>query len=282
VSNNTPPKADSASPKADSARFVAFDLETTGLIAGVDRIVEMGAVLFEGEQVLEEHAQLIDPGIPMPPAASRINGITDDMLKGRPTVCEALPCFLGLLSQGTPVAHNACFDVGFLSADIALAGCTPPPGPVLDTRGMAKRAFPGRFSYSLVNLVRDNNLEVPGAHRALADAHACRLLFLLCTAVIGMSDGTGALRGACAPPLDFAENAPRQARTAALLQQALQEGTPVAIAYRSARGERTERTIRPLGFDSAGGVLMVNAFCELRNTERTFRLDAILEVRPAE
>jgi DNA polymerase-3 subunit epsilon len=310
VSNNAPPKADSAPPKADSGRFVAFDLETTGLVAGVDRIVEMGAVLFEGEQVLEEYQQLVDPGVPMPAAASRVNGITDDMLRGRPTVAEALPCFLALLRRGTPVAHNACFDVGFLSADIEISGCLPPPGPVLDTRGMAKRAFPGRFSYSLANLVRDHHLEVPGAHRALADAHACRLLFQLCTDVIGKADEKGdaagngpptaggrlapggplaagnrldrELRGACAPPLDFSENAPHQVRTAAQLQRALREGTPVTIEYRSARGELTERTIQPLAFDTMGGALVIIAFCELRGSERTFRLDAILEVRPAQ
>jgi DNA polymerase III subunit epsilon len=276
-------------PKADAGRFVAFDLETTGLIAGVDRIVEMGAVLFEGEQVLEEYAQLVDPGIPMPAAATRVNGITDAMLRGRPTVAEALPCFLALLCRGTPVAHNACFDVGFLSADIEICGFLPPPGPVLDTRGMAKRAFPGRFSYSLANLVRDHHLEVPGAHRALADAHACRALFLLCAEVIeksprpaGVADLLGReLRGACAPPLDFSENAPREARTAAQLQRALREEASVTIEYRSARGERTERTIRPLAFDTMGGALVINAFCELRGSERTFRLDAILEVRPA-
>jgi DNA polymerase III subunit epsilon len=289
VSSNTPPKADLTPPKADSM-FVAFDLETTGLIAGVDRIVEMGAVLFNEERVLEEYAQLVDPGVPMPEAATRVNGITDGMLRGRPTVEQALPCFLSLLCRGTPVAHNACFDVGFLCADIELSGCLPPPGPVLDTRTMAKRAFPGRFSYSLANLVRDNHLEVPGAHRALADAHACRLLFQLCARVIGKDDRLAReLRGACAPPLDFTENAPRQARTAAQLQRALRDGSSVTIVYRaaaggfgSARGELTERTIQPLAFTAQGGALMVNAFCELRNAERTFRLDGILEVRPAQ
>jgi DNA polymerase III subunit epsilon len=257
------------------ARYVAFDLETTGLIAGVDRIVELGAVLFEEDQVLDTWDQLVDPGIPMPAAAGRVNGITDDMLAGKPRIEDVLPGFLSFLGRGTPVAHNACFDVGFLCAAMDQAGCTPPPGPVLDTRGLAKRAFPGRFSYSLANLSRDYRLEVSGAHRALADAHTCRLLFLLC------GETAPARSGACGPPLDFTENAPQGPRTAALLKKAMDHEGLVDIEYRSTRGELSARTIKPLSFSTMGGALVVNAFCGLRNMERTFRLDSILAARPA-
>ena len=251
--------------------MAAFDVETTGLIPGVDRIVELGAVLFQGEDVLETFDQLVDPGIPMPQDARKVNGICDGMLQGMPSVAAALPPFLALVSKGTPVAHNAVFDVGFLSVDIMAAGLEAPQGPVLDTRILARRAFPGRFSYSLSNLVRDLSIEVTGAHRALADAHACRLFYLQCV----RAGGVEKLARSCGEPLDFTVHAPRFARTAALLQRAIAAGAEVGITYRSARGEKTERTIRPLSFSCMGGSVGVVAFCSLRNEKRTFLLDSI-------
>ena len=164
-----------------SVPYVAFDVETTGLIPGVDRILELAAVMFEGGRVLDCFQLLVDPRVCIPQAASRVNGITDQMVNGAPPIEEALPGFLGFLGKGTPVAHNATFDVGFITADARRTGQVPPAGPVLDTRGLARRAFPARASYSLQNLSRDLRLE-QGTHRALADAHACRQLFLRCPA----------------------------------------------------------------------------------------------------
>jgi DNA polymerase III epsilon subunit family exonuclease len=264
----------SPDPAAPSV-LAAFDVETTGLIPGVDRIVELGAVLFRGEEVLAAFDQLVDPGIPMPPEAQKVNGISDRMLQGMPEISAALPPFLALLSKGTPVAHNAVFDVGFLSTDIIAAGLEAPESPVLDTRVLARRAFPGRFSYSLANLVRD--LGVQGAHRALADAHACRLLYLQCMRAAGVEK----LTRSCGEPLNFTTHAPRLARTAAAIQNAIAAGEEVEIAYRSAQGERTVRTIRPRAFSCMGGSIGVVAFCSLRNERRTFLLDSITLLQPA-
>ncbi len=266
-----------SAPAVAQPLLAAFDVETTGLIPGVDRIVELGAVLFQGENVLGTFDQLVNPGIPMPPEAQAINGISDSMLQGMPDIAAALPPFLALLSRGTPVAHNAVFDVGFLSTDILAVGIEAPEGPVLDTRSLARRAFPGRFSFSLANLVRDLGLDVKGAHRALSDAHACRLLYLECV----KAGNIETLTHSCAEPLNFTTHAPRVARTAAALKQAIVAGEEVEIAYRSARGEQTVRTIRPRAFSCMGGSVGVVAFCSLRNEKRTFLLDSITVLRAA-
>ena len=141
--------------KADQAVFAAFDTETTGLIAGVDSVVEVAAVVFRGDEVLAEHEQLVDPGIPIPAAVQAINNISDQMVRGQPTIGQALPGFLAVLGQGIPVAHNAVFDVGFLVPAVQRLGAELPARPVLDTRGLARAAFPGRQSYSLERLCRE-------------------------------------------------------------------------------------------------------------------------------
>jgi DNA polymerase III subunit epsilon len=261
--------------------IVAFDVETTGLVAGVDHVVELGAVAFKGDEVLDTFSRLVNPGVPMPCAAGRVTGITDEMLAEAPPAAAALPGFLCLLGRGTPLAHNAGFDVGFVCMEAEEAGLPVPRGPVLDTRGLARRAFPGRFSYSLGNLSRDLQLEMPVAHRALADAHACRRLFQACARNLAGEDELTIkdLARLSGDPLDFSCHAPRQPRTARLFQQALAHGSMVEISYRSSTGAVTERTIKPLSFSLVGGNVAVVAFCTLRNDTRTFCLDSIVGAR---
>jgi DNA polymerase III epsilon subunit family exonuclease len=268
--------------------IVAFDVETTGLVAGVDRVVELAAVAFRGDEIIEAFSRLVNPGVPMPPVAARITGITPELLARAPPPAAALPELLSVLARGTPVAHNAAFDVAFLGDELESAGLAAPEGPVLDTRGLARRAFPGRYSYGLANLSRDLALAAPRAHRALADADTCRQLFQVCVKKLG-SDGLAAgaapglpladLMRLSGAPLDFAAHAPRLPRIARLLKQAITAGTMVDICYRSVEGALTGRRIRPLEISVVGGNVAVVAHCMLRNDKRTFFLDSITEAR---
>jgi len=261
--------------------FVAFDVETTGLIAGVDRVVELAAVVFQGDEVREAFSALVNPGVPIPPAVSRVTGITDETLAGAPPPAGPLAVFLRTLCRGTPVAHNAVFDVGFVLTEAVEAGLDLPEGPVLDTRGLARRAFPGRYSYGLGNLVRELSIEMAGAHRALADAHACRALFRECLRKLAR-DGEPTveeLARLSGGPLDFRAHAPRQPGIARMLHKAVTAGSAVQITYRSTDGEVTDRMIMPLSITCVGGNPAVTAFCTLRNENRTFFLGSITEAR---
>ena len=71
-------------------RFIAFDLETTGTVPGVDKIVEIGAVRFIDGVPEAIFATLIDPLRPIAPGATAVNGISDDMVKGKPTIDKIL------------------------------------------------------------------------------------------------------------------------------------------------------------------------------------------------
>lgn len=160
-------------------RFVAFDLETTGTLAGVDQIVEIGAVLFD--EVGEPEAvftTLIDPGVPMPEAASRVNGITDDMLKGRPKVTDVLHHFADFCEDLPLVAHNAPFDTQFLAADIKKHESPAPIGVILDSCAIARKVYPGLANYKLGTLVQHLGIDGKGFHRAEADANFCGQLFV--------------------------------------------------------------------------------------------------------
>lgn len=167
-------------------RFVAFDLETTGILPGVDRIVEVGAIRFVDGEVDAVYSTLVNPLIPIPEAASRVNGISDHMVVGKPTIEQLLPSFADFCGLDPMVAHNAAFDVQFLVSDIKKFETPAPKGLVFDTYAMAKKVLPGLANYRLGTLVQHLNIPASEFHRAEADAGYCGRLFMhLCQRIAG-------------------------------------------------------------------------------------------------
>ncbi len=171
--------ADLKSP-VSTITFTAVDFETTGLYSATDRIVEFGAVKFLGAQVIETFDRLANPGIPMPPDAMSVCGISDSDLIGAPPVADLIPEFVQFLGDSVLIAHNAPFDLGFLRTAVLSAGIPEVGNSVIDTQALAIKAFPRRKSYALQNLARELVLPVNQAHRALDDATMCMRLFRRC------------------------------------------------------------------------------------------------------
>lgn len=159
-------------------RFIAFDLETTGTVPGVDQIVEIGAVRFIDGQVDAIFSTLINPLKPIPPGATAVNQITDQMVEGKPTIDFLLEPFAEFCGADPLVAHNAPFDSQFLLADIKKHELPAPRGLVLDTLPIARKVFPGLPNYKLGTLVQ--HLKIPSSqfHRAEEDASYCGRLFI--------------------------------------------------------------------------------------------------------
>ncbi len=160
-------------------RFIAFDLETTGTVPGVDQIVEIGAIRFLNGVPDAIFATLINPGVPMPEAASAVNGITDQMLVGQPKITDVLEPFGEFCGDDIMVAHNAPFDTQFLASDYKkFEFAVGPRGIVLDTCAMARKILPGLANYKLGTLVQHLSIQASGFHRAEADASYCGQLFI--------------------------------------------------------------------------------------------------------
>ncbi|MBC7370906.1 MAG: 3'-5' exonuclease [Bdellovibrionaceae bacterium] len=158
-------------------RFIAFDLETTGTVPGVDRIVEIGAVRFIDGVPEAIFATLIDPLRPIAPGASAVNGISDDMVRGKPLIESVLPSFAEFCGDDILVAHNAPFDAQFLTADIKRHEAVAPTGIIIDTLPIARKVFPGLPNYKLGTLVQYLKIPTTGFHRAEEDATYCGHLF---------------------------------------------------------------------------------------------------------
>ena len=266
---------------SSNTAFTAFDIETTGLTPVVDRIVEIGAVRFCGNQVVDTFDELVDPLRPISHGASSVNGITDEMVQGKPTIEEVLSRFLEFLGDAVPVAHHAPFDVGFLAYEISRLNLSTPDRPVLDTCVIPKRLFPHAGSYSLENLARFLGIKSETFHRALADAMVCMKILNRCVvemggleqvSLSGILEMNGHSVGLCTGGIVLDE--PYQP-----LQAALENGDEMEITYRDARGALSARTITPLSLGVFRGAVMMEAFCHLRKGKRNFRLDRIVEIR---
>lgn len=158
-------------------RFIAFDLETTGTVPGVDRIVEIGAVRIDNGQVDAVFSTLIDPQIAIPPGATAVNGITNEMVAGKPLIEDVLNSFAEFCGTDVLVAHNAPFDCQFLVSDIRKFESEAPKGIVLDTLPMSRKLIPGLANYKLGTLVQHFKIPSTDFHRAEEDATYCGMVF---------------------------------------------------------------------------------------------------------
>lgn len=154
------------------AEFVVFDVETTGLDPDRHELIEIGAIRVRRDEVRQATYQaLIRPSRKIPPKITQLTGITQDMVErdGLP-LKEALAGFVEFIGSCRLVAHNVDFDAAFLRAALRQAGIDKPGNPLSCSLDMARRAWPKRRSYRLVDLARDHKLDGSDAHRALADA----------------------------------------------------------------------------------------------------------------
>ncbi len=160
--------------------FTVFDTETTGLEPKQCRVVEAGAIRFDSRGIIARFNVLINPGSPMPPEVSKINGITDDMLKKQPNAAAVIPDFMRFIGDSVLIAHNAPFDVNFINEELARLGQAPLKNRVIDTRIFAKEMFPDLPKYALQELAVRFGIQALDAHRAEDDARVCMELFLVC------------------------------------------------------------------------------------------------------
>ena len=155
------------------ADYVVFDLETTGISPKTDEVVEISAVKVEHGKVTDEFSTLVNPKRRIPYGASRVNGITDDMVAEAPFFEQVLEEFLEFIEGFVLVGHNiARFDMNFLYRDVEKYFERSLPNDYIDTLQMARRELPNLEHHRLTDLAEYYGISAEGAHRALND---CRM-----------------------------------------------------------------------------------------------------------
>ncbi|MFK7823827.1 MAG: PolC-type DNA polymerase III [Oligoflexales bacterium] len=150
------------------ANLAVFDLETTGLDAVGDRIVEIGALKICNGQVMEEFETLLDPERDFPIEAQKVSGITPDMLEGKPNIAQVLPDFLKFIDGCILVAHNANFDMGFIRNNANRLGIDL-QWPSFCTLKLARELLPDLERKTLDMLAEHYGLSFEARHRSIGD-----------------------------------------------------------------------------------------------------------------
>lgn len=162
--------------------YIVLDLETTGLSCYNDSIIEIGALIINQNEYVEKIDIIVNPGFDISPNITKLTGITNEMLKGAPTIEEVLPSFINKINNNTLVGHNISFDKSFLVAACKKLGlkfyCD-----YIDTKDISKELLKGLPYYSLENVCAALYVENENAHRALSDCIATnecyqKLLFI--------------------------------------------------------------------------------------------------------
>jgi len=160
--------------------FTVVDVETTGWEPADSAITEIGAVRVRGAnlgeyRVAAEFGSLVNPGSPVPTAITELTGISDEMLVSAPPVAAVLPGLLEFAAGSVLTAHNAPFDLKFLTSACAGTGLAWPDFEVVDTVRLARHltAKPEEVpDRKLSTLAAFFGTPVRPSHRALDDAHA--------------------------------------------------------------------------------------------------------------
>ena len=149
--------------------YVAFDTETTGLNAQNDRLTEIGACIFRGNEIKAVFSTFVNPGMHIPDEITRLTGITDEDVKDAPGEAEALQAFMAFAGKLPVIAHNAHFDMSFLNAVCTRNGIEYNP-VVLDTLIMARALLPELKRHKLDTVSDHLGLPKFNHHRASDDA----------------------------------------------------------------------------------------------------------------
>lgn len=157
---------------AEQDIIVALDLETTGLDPTRDAIIEVGAVRFQGDEVLDEWSSLVNPQRSVPAFITQLTGITQAEVDDAPDLRQVLPQIERFVGDAPVLGHNVGFDLGFLQQQRILRQAES-----IDTYDIASVVLPTASRYALGALGEALDIPLPATHRALDDARVTQAVY---------------------------------------------------------------------------------------------------------
>jgi DNA polymerase III subunit alpha, Gram-positive type len=178
VDDGVPIAYNSADRMLEDETYVVFDVETTGLSAVYDKIIELAAVKVKNGEVIDRFESFANPHHRLSATTIDLTGITDDMVQTAPEIDEVLTKYHNWVGNDILVAHNASFDMGFLNAGYQRAGLGKAQNPVIDTLELARLLYPTFKNHRLNTLAKKFDVELTQHHRAIYDAEATGYLLI--------------------------------------------------------------------------------------------------------
>ncbi|WP_433957760.1 PolC-type DNA polymerase III [Cytobacillus horneckiae] len=178
IDDGVPIAYNDAHRKVTEDTYVVFDVETTGLSAVYDTIIELAAVKIYDGEIIDRFESFANPHHPLSATTINLTGITDDLVENAPEVGDVLKKFYDWAEDSVLVAHNASFDMGFLNVGYKKIGLGKATNPVIDTLELARFLYPQMKNHRLNTLAKKFDVELTQHHRAIYDAEATGYLLL--------------------------------------------------------------------------------------------------------
>lgn len=164
-----------ATPLKKIKDFIAIDTETTGLKAAGNDIIQLSAIKFENFEPVEIFSTYLKPRKSIPEEATKINGITDEMVADAPKFYQIINSLNKFIGDFPLIAHNAPFDMKHLYAN----GLDSIENKIVyDTLELSKKLIPDAYSYKLKDICEQCCIYFDDAHNSDSDSLAAGLLFV--------------------------------------------------------------------------------------------------------
>lgn len=173
----TPKNPSSISPTNIIENYCVVDIETTGLSRTYDQIIEICALRVRKNEIVDTFTQLVKPTFPIPTTATRVNGITNEMVENAPSIKEVIAAFIEFIADDIVIGHNiGSFDLEFINNACTNEFGKPLDNDYIDTLPLSRIAFGGLYDYKLPTLCRELGIAL-SEHRAYADCISTKKLY---------------------------------------------------------------------------------------------------------
>ncbi len=163
----------------DDATYVVYDFETTGISSNYNEVIEIAACKVKHGMIVDEFSTYVNPGRPVTEFTTNLTSITNDDLRGAPSIDVVLPKFIEFYKDSILVAHNATFDNSHLYRNLKDLNLYQGVIPTIDTLQLARVCYGDKLKrFNLKALAKFFDVDLEQHHRAIYDAKTTAEIFI--------------------------------------------------------------------------------------------------------
>lgn len=159
--------------------YVVFDLETTGLDPKYEEIIEIGALKYRDNKLVDSYSVLVKPKKNINDVITNITGITNEMVENEKYIEDVIDDFLNFIDSDVLVGHNVSFDISFINEALMRLNKDILSNDSIDTVMLARSYIPKVYNYKLSTLKNYFHLEF-NSHRSIEDCKTTNYIYQEC------------------------------------------------------------------------------------------------------
>lgn len=157
-------------------KYVVVDIETTGLDPQSNEIIEISALKYEQNVLIDSYHTLVHPNESISAFITGLTGITNEMVKNAPDISECIHDFYSFVKNEVIVGYNINFDLNFLYDNLKVCTNEILSNNYLDVLLLTRRVYPSLSSHRQTAVAEYLGINIQGSHRAEKDCMICQAI----------------------------------------------------------------------------------------------------------